>query len=152
MTRVLVRIGASLLAAATVATPALAQSTRPLPPAQTPAEAQAQYEQGYNGPRSPDATGDNPGTTALNAHVANATTGQLEGNAASQAQYANDMASYRAAVRAHARQTMRDQRRFDNQQRAYADAMFAWRMQVKACERGHVHACRAPTPDPADFY
>jgi len=135
-----------------LAAPAWTQNTTPLPEAKTPGQAAAQYQKGYNAPNSPDATGGNAGTTSLNTGVAAGTTAQLEGNAEAQAQYANDMASYRQAVEAHARASIRDQARYDNQQRAYADAMFAWRMQVRACERGRVKACKAPTPDPADFY
>ena len=151
MKRTAIRM-AVLALAATAAAPLLAQSATPLKDARTAAEAQAQYNQGYSGPRSPDATGANPGTTRLNTAVAVGTTGQLEGNAEAQAQYANDMAAYRKAVETNARQSAGDQVRYDNQQRAYADAMVAWRMQVRACERGKVRACRAPTPDPADFY
>jgi hypothetical protein len=135
-----------------LAVPLLAQSTTPLPPAKTSAEAAAQQQQGYSGPRAPDATGGNPGTTALNTHVAVGTSMQLEGNAAAQAQYSNDMEAYRKSLTATGSATVRDQSRYDNQRRAYADAMFAWRLQVRACERGHVKACKAPSPDPADFY
>ena len=88
-------------------------------------------------------------TDSLNSQVAIQTANLSE---AQKAQYDADMAAYRAKVEANARQSMRDQVRYENQQRAYADAMFAWRLQTRACERGHVRACRAPTPDPADFY
>ena len=97
-------------------------------------------------------TSGNPATTSLNTNVAVGTSAQLEGNAEAQSQYANDMAAYRKSITAAGNATIRDQARYDNQQRAYADAMFAWRMQVKACDRGHVKACKAPTPDPADYY
>ena len=140
------------MAALGLAAPLFAQSTTPLPAATTKAEAAAQYQQGYNWPRSPDATGSNPGTTRLNTAVAVGTTRQLEGNAEAEAQYANDMQSYANSLSANGQTTARDQARYDNQRRAYADAMFAWRLQVKACERGHVKACNAPTPNPADYY
>ncbi len=62
------------------------------------------------------------------------------------------MAAYREAVRANRRDAMRDQSRYDHQQRAYADAMAAWRMQTEACNRGRLKACKLPTPNPADYY
>jgi outer membrane murein-binding lipoprotein Lpp len=119
--------------------------------AQTPANPPVSdaYARGYTAPHSPDAPAVNavqgPVTDALNSQVVSL-------NDAQKAQYDKDMADYRAKVEANARQNVRDQARFDNQQRAYADAMFAWRLQTRACERGHVRACRAPTPDPADYY
>ncbi|MBV9840387.1 MAG: hypothetical protein JOY99_02435 [Sphingomonadaceae bacterium] len=146
-----------LIASATLAlglaTPLLAQSTpAPLPDARTPAQAQAQYNMGYNAPNSPTPATGNPGTTALNASVAAGSSGQVEGNAAAQAQYANDMAAYRDAVRQNHHEAMRDQAHYAHQQRAYADAMEAWRMQSDACKHGNQRACNAPTPSPADFY
>jgi outer membrane murein-binding lipoprotein Lpp len=124
------------------ALPALAQ-TPANPPVSNP------YARGYTAPHSPEAPAVNavqgPVTDALNTQVVTL-------NEAQKAQYDKDMADYRAKVEANARQATRDQARFDNQQRAYADAMFAWRLQTRACERGHVKACRAPTPDPADYY
>lgn len=111
------------------------------------------YARGYTAPHSPAAPAVNavegPVTDSLNKQVANQTANM---DSAQKAQYDKDMAEYRAKVEANARQSVRDQVRFENQQRAYADAMFAWRLQTRACERGHVRACRAPTPDPADFY
>ena len=124
------------------ALPALAQAPAN-PPVSDP------YARGYTAPHSPAAPAVNavqgPVTDALNEQVVNL-------NDAQKAQYDKDMADYRAKIEANARQNMRDQARFENQQRAYADAMFAWRLQTRACERGHVKACRAPTPDPADYY
>lgn len=91
-----------------------------------------------------------------NATVAGQAAAQQAGVAAvnldAQAQYAADMDAYRASVRAQNRGAIRDQVRYDRQQRAYADAMVAWRMQVRACHDGHTDACNAPTPDPAAFY
>jgi len=71
---------------------------------------------------------------------------------AAQAQYEADMASYRAALRAHHRAVVADARIADRQQRAYADAMAVWRHQVYACKHGNNRACKAPTPDPAAFW
>jgi hypothetical protein len=124
------------------ALPAMAQAPAS-PPVSDP------YARGYTAPHSPAAPVVNavegPVTDALNDQVVNL-------NDAQKAQYDKDMADYRAKVEANARQTARDEARYANQQRAYADAMFAWRLQTRACERGHVRACRAPTPGPADFY
>jgi hypothetical protein len=69
-----------------------------------------------------------------------------------QAQYDDDMAQYRQQVEAHQIAIARDQAHYDHQQRAYADAMRAWRIQVDACKHGHPRACKAPTPDPAAFW
>ena len=104
---------------------------------------------GYTAPHSPAA----PAVNAVQGPVTDALNEQVVAlNDAQKAQYDKDMAEYRAKVEANARQSSRDDARYANQQRAYADAMFAWRLQTRACERGHVKACRAPTPDPADFY
>ncbi len=78
--------------------------------------------------------------------------GQDMANADSQAQYQQDMEAYRRSLRAHDHAAVRDQVRYDRQQRAYADAMVAWRQQVYACHHGHSRACRAPTPNPANYY
>ena len=52
-----------------------------------------------------------------------------------------------------AARTMRPIRpQYDRRQRAYADAMYVWRMQVRDCERGFQFACNRATPNPADFY
>ena len=69
-----------------------------------------------------------------------------------QAQYSADIAAYDAAVRANHRTAVRNARIYDHQQRAYADAMAAWRHQVYACKHGNNRACNAPTPDPANFW
>ena len=73
-------------------------------------------------------------------------------NEDSVASYQADMAAYRDAVRAQHHESMRDQRHYDHQQRAYADAMRAWRHQVWACKHGSNAACNAPSPDPAAFW
>lgn len=73
-------------------------------------------------------------------------------NAALQGSYDQDMASYRAAVMANHRVAANDARVYAHQQRAYADAMVAWRAQVDACHKGHPAACNAPSPNPADFW
>lgn len=138
--------------ACALAAPVLAQqTTTPLPDATIPAQAQAQYDQGYSGPRSPDATGGNPGTTALNGQALQQSTGARVDDATAQGQYAADMAAYRGALIANHHEAMRDQAHYEHQQRAYASAMAAWRMQVEDCKRSN-YACKAPAPDPADYY
>ena len=77
---------------------------------------------------------------------------QVDAVDATQAQYEADMASYRAALRAHHRAVVADARIANRQQRAYADAMAVWRHQVYACKHGDNRACKAPTPDPAAFW
>lgn len=82
----------------------------------------------------------------LNANVAALTEEQREGYRV------EDIAAYEAAVRAHDETLMRDEARYRRQQMAYADAMWAWRVQVHDCRRGSRVACEAPAPRPADFY
>jgi hypothetical protein len=72
-------------------------------------------------------------------------------NADQQAQYEKDMAAYRDALSAQQHAKFADERRYDRQQRAYAQAVFDWRLQVEACHRGNNRACNAPTPNPADY-
>lgn len=72
-------------------------------------------------------------------------------NAEQKDQYAKDMAAYVDALRAQHRAELADVRQYDRQQRAYADAMFDWRVQVGACHHGNKRACNAPTPNPADY-
>nr|MBA3897178.1 hypothetical protein [Sphingomonadaceae bacterium] len=110
---------------------------------------------------------DSPRTEAINAPnrgevaAANAAGGaQANANAAAdtrananaQVAYDYDMANYVTALRAHDQAAVADARHYDRQQRAYADAMRAWRIQVYDCSRGITAACRAPTPDPAAFW
>jgi len=93
-----------------------------------------------------------PVTRTLN----NSVQGNIEAtkviNATNQGQYEADMAQYRADVEEHHRTVMRDARRYARQQRAFADAMATWREQVAKCNAGSIQACRAPTPNPADYY
>jgi hypothetical protein len=134
------------LAAALVAVPALAtaqmQDT-------TPVQAPSPASEAVSAQTA-------PGVAAANADAAaeaNLRGGMIKAdNVGATAVYARDMAAYRTAVRRHNRTLIRDQVRYDRQQRAYADAMAVWRDQVAACKRGSARACRAPTPDPAAFY
>jgi hypothetical protein len=69
-----------------------------------------------------------------------------------QEQYRTDLEAYHAAVMANRADAMRDEVRFERQQRAYADAMAQWRYQVRQCEKGSIKSCKLPTPNPADYY
>ena len=93
-----------------------------------------------------------PATQTLNKAVAAVGNDAEKVNAENQAQYDADVAAYRAAVEAHAMATMHDDARYARQQRAYADAMAQWRVQVAACKQGKQKACDLPTPDPAAYY
>lgn len=70
---------------------------------------------------------------------------------ADQAAYDADMAIWRAEVRANNRANRYSADLAAKQERAYADAMRLWRIQVADCRRGITAACRAPTPRPGDF-
>ncbi|MDB5714124.1 MAG: hypothetical protein JWO15_1521 [Sphingomonadales bacterium] len=110
------------LAALAIASPALAQTSSPAAVAQANNAAAAQAN-----------------------HQANM-------NANEQARYEEDRAAYLTALRSHNREAAMDAHIYDRQQRAYADAMYAWRVQVEDCRRGIRAACNAPTPDPANFW
>lgn len=69
-----------------------------------------------------------------------------------QAQYNADMASWMEGMRTRGAINAANQAEYDRRQRAYADAMYVWRMQVRDCERGYQFACNRATPNPADFY
>jgi hypothetical protein len=77
---------------------------------------------------------------------------QTNMNANDQARYEEDRAAYIAAVRSRHHEAAVDAHIYDRQQRAYADAMYAWRVQVADCKHGRRAACNAPTPDPANFW
>ena len=98
------------------------------------------------------APGADPGTASANAVVNGVIQQGQESSAADQAQYQSDLAAYSAAMQAHGHQVASQDVHYARQQRAYADAMEAWRIQTAACKRGHDRACNAPTPDPANFY
>ncbi len=96
--------------------------------------------------------GSAPTTAVANGEVAGAADAQTAAGDANTVQYASNVAAYDAAVRAQHRATMADEAHWRHQQRAYADAMAAWRDQVAACKAGHERACTAPSPDPAAFW
>lgn len=68
-----------------------------------------------------------------------------------QAQYDTDMTAWLDAMHRRDNRIAANDARYDRQRRAYADAMYVWRMQVRDCERGYQFACNRPTPNPADF-
>jgi hypothetical protein len=77
---------------------------------------------------------------------------QTNMNAADQARYQEDRAAYIAALRARHHDAVVTAEINERQERAYADAMYAWRVQVADCKHGRRAACNAPTPDPANFW
>lgn len=72
-------------------------------------------------------------------------------NEEQKAQYAADVAAYQRALRKRARMIAANDRRYADQQHAYAAAMAAWRAQVAACREGRMRACKAPPPKVADY-
>jgi hypothetical protein len=98
----------------------------------------------------------NPNVTAANqdagAQAAARQDSVAEVNGDLQAQYQADMAAYRETLRVRHHAAIADERLYDHQQRAYADAMAQWRHQVWACKQGHNRACELPTPDPANYW
>ncbi len=149
MTRVpfaLLSGGALLAAAASLMAPAVAQ-TDPHQPTNDGSAAASQTV-----PPGQIAPGLDPGTSSLNSGVDSSIRSTKVVNAANQAQYESDLAAYDAAMQAHGRTIAREDARYAQQQRAYAEAMEAWRTQDAACRRGHQRACHAPAPDPANYY
>lgn len=140
------------IALALIASPALAQSQSNSPSApRTPLA----HDRGYD---KPDPRTDainapiRPRVAAANNAVAAASANQIATNAKDEAQYAADMAAYRTELAAHDATLAADAAFAARQERAYADAMTAWRIQVNDCRRGVRAACEAPTPRPADYW
>ena len=77
---------------------------------------------------------------------------QASTDADKQAQYQADLAAYDTALAGHDARADRQAEHYHHQQRAYADAMAAWRAQDYACRHGSSRACNAPSPDPAAFW
>lgn len=154
--------GAALIA---LAAPLAAQTAAPTSP---PTQPGSKDDPGT--PRAPlpaDRGYDKPQvrTEAINAQTrddvaranstANATSGSsVDASAVQadlQAQYTADMASWLSAMRSRDANIASNAAQYDRQQRAYADAMYVWRMQARDCERGIQFACNRPTPNPADY-
>jgi hypothetical protein len=149
-----------ILLALACAAPVMAQQQSQDPAApRTPLQDDRGYDKAQartdaiNAPNRPELDATN--RAANNAAVArdaanmNAT---ASANASAQAAYDYDMQNYVAALRAHDAVAAGNEAQYRAKQRAYADAMHAWRVQVYDCNRGVIVACRAPTPDPAAFY
>ncbi len=153
-------LGAALLA---LAAPLAAQTAATTSP---PTQPGSQDDPGT--PRAPlpnDRGYDKPQvrTEAINAQTrddvarANSTASITSGSSVNavqadlQAQYDADMASWLTSMNERDKSIVRNARTHAAQQRAYADAMYVWRMQVRDCERGFQFACNRPTPNPADF-
>jgi hypothetical protein len=145
----------TILLALVLAAPAIAQQSQdpavpraPLPADRGYDKAQARTD-AINAPNRPelDATNRAANQAAQARDAAN--TGVP---ADAQAAYDYDMANYLTALRARDATAAGNEAQYRAKQRAYADAMRAWRVQVWDCNRGIIAACRAPTPDPAAFY
>lgn len=147
------RIVALLLTPALfIAAPALAQTTSPSESPDAP-RTPLPYDRGYDKPSArTDAINESSraDVAAANNDVAAASAAQPAG--VDQARYEADLVEYRAALAGRDRAIAVDAAVVAKQERAYADAMTAWRIQVADCRRGITAACRAPTPRPADFY
>jgi len=139
------------LAGTALLTPALAQTAAaPNTPHQ-----ELPYDRGYDKPSArADAVNakEGPTTDALNAQADASAAATATTSADAQAQYDADRAAYLAALVQHDRAVNRTDARYARQQRAYADAMAVWRVQVQECKRGHQRACDLPPPNVADYY
>lgn len=145
MMRILLLAGAALLAAP------LAAQTSPADGPGTPLP----YDLGHDNDSARSNAGalaSRPGTAAANREALASTAEGGAAVASEQARYATDLANYRAALRANQRTMNRDAAIEARQERAYAMAMEDWRAQVDACDRGKSRACRAPAPNPADYW
>lgn len=154
--------GVALIA---LAGPLAAQNAAPTTPATQPGSkddpgtprAPLPADRGYDKPQVR--------TEAINAQTrddvarANSTANVTSGSSVSasaiqadlQAQYNADMSSWLSAMRSRDAGIASNAAHYDRQQRAYADAMYIWRQQVRDCERGFQFACNRPTPNPADY-
>jgi hypothetical protein len=142
----LLAAGAFMALTATINPAAMAQSDPHQPTNDGSAAASVTVPPGQVAP------GVDPGTTMANGGVQSSIQATHDQNAANQAQYQQDLASYDAAVQAHGRQVARQDAHFAHQRAAYAQAMQAWRVQDYACRHGSNRACNSPAPDPADYY
>lgn len=135
--------GLALAAIAALTIPAFAQSADPGEP-RTPLP----YDRGYDKP--------SPRTDAINAPN-RAKRADLNASVAARSGVTYtidpaDLAAYEAAIRAHDDALIENEIRYQRQQRAYADAMAAWRFDVAACRSLARTICDVPSPIIADFY
>lgn len=138
---------AMLLGAALIAAPVCAQtSPNPADQPSTPLP----YDPGHDSTSARSdaiAAETAPGTAAANAEVA----ARASATPVDTAQYQQDLAAYRAALRARRATIATDAAVQEQRERAYAMAMADWRAQVIACRRGSTRACDMPSPVPADY-
>jgi hypothetical protein len=140
------------LAGAAMLSPAIAQTANPAAPNQELAQ-----DRGYDKPTArADAVNaqEAPVTAALNGQSGAAAAATPPGapTPAAQAQYDVDRQAYLDALMKHDRAVDRTDARYMRQQRAYADAMSVWRVQVQECKKGHQRACELPPPNVSDYY
>ncbi|HTI31455.1 MAG TPA: hypothetical protein VL405_04935 [Sphingomonas sp.] len=145
----------TILLALLLAAPAMAQQSQdpavpraPLPEDRGYDKPQARTD-AINAPNRPELDATN---RAVNQAAQARDAANVGVTASAQAAYDYDMANYLATLRAHDATAANNEAKYAAKQRAYADAMRAWRVQVWDCNRGIIAACRAPTPDPAAFY
>lgn len=127
------------------------------PPAADPGQTRTPLERdrGYDKPSARTDAINAPNQAeraAANAEVATRPPSRTEMSPEAQAQYDADMADYLGALRARRQIAAADERLYERRQRAFADAMYVWRLQVADCRAGRREACDAPSPDPADFF
>ncbi|QJU59404.1 hypothetical protein HL653_18040 [Sphingomonas sp. AP4-R1] len=144
------RLMLAALAGAAILSPAIAQTANPAAPTQ-----ELPYDRGYDKPTArADAVNaqEAPVTDSLNAQADVSATVKTNNAAANQAQYELDRQAYIDALVKHDTAVDRTAARYVRQQRAYADAMAVWRVQVQQCKQGHQRACDPPPPSVADYY
>lgn len=142
-----IKLMTAMLAGAAMLSPALAQTSAP--------SRELPHDRGYDKP-SPrtDAINAHEGhvTDSLNAQANGAATANATASTTAQAQYEVDRQSYMDALIKHDAAVDRTDMRYARQQRAYADAMAVWRIQVQECKKGHRRACDLPPPSVSDYY
>jgi hypothetical protein len=140
----------AVLAGVAGLSPSHAQTASPTSPTR-----ELPYDRGYDKP-SPrtDAVNakEGPVTDSLNAQANTAAATTASASTTNQAQYDLDRQAYIDALVQHDAAVNRTDARYMRQQRAYADAMAVWRVQVQECKKGHQRACNLPTPNVADYY
>lgn len=140
---------AALLAVGMMATSALALAQAP---GAQPAYDPAMVAKGYADVGSPNTPKVNAVEAPITAGLNNQADASANRSNEAEAQYQADRAAYQDALVRHDAAVDRTDARYARQQRAYADAMAAWRVQVQACKRGHQRACDMPPPNVADYY
>ncbi|MBY8824257.1 hypothetical protein [Sphingomonas colocasiae] len=148
---------ATFLAASALLLCATAAGAQTSPPAADPGQPGTPLEQdrGYDKPSARTDAINAPNQAeraAANAAVAARPPSRTDMNPEAQAQYDADLAAYLTALRTRRQIAAADERLHERQQRAYADAMYVWRLQAADCRAGRREACKAPAPDPADFF